>query len=67
MDEMTKARYEIFKENQAKLPEQDRVAPPRVDLCTAKSDDGFSCTKASHTEGDHIAHGMLGTVLFRWM
>ena len=63
LDELDKTLDQIFEENQAKLPEAERVAPHET--CSVSAD-GYTCTRAPHTGGDHIAHGRLGVILKRW-
>lgn len=63
LDELDKTLNDLFRSNQAKLPEAERAN--LVDTCSVKAD-GWFCTRAPHESGDHIAHGRLGTVVQRW-
>lgn len=58
--------YALFLKNQAELPPEDRVPLGEDTKTCDATKDGWVCTKAPHTEGSHIAHGRLGTVISRW-
>lgn len=64
LDELDKTLDQIFEENQAKLPESERV-PLKGQTCSVQAD-GFTCTRAPHGVGDHVAHGRLGVIIKRW-
>lgn len=66
--DMASVRSEIFAENQAKLPEDQRCGPldGEVAWCMIKNEDGYGCTRAKGHDGDHAACGVLGQLLAVW-
>jgi len=56
---------EVFKRNQAELPEEERMADSHKDMCL-HTYDGWRCTSKYGHKGPHIAHGITGTVCARW-
>jgi hypothetical protein len=64
-DELDKAIDRAFRENQEKLPPEDRCAARSRDMCFHKHD-GWACTKVKEHTGDHVAHGSMGYILARW-
>ena len=65
MSKMDEVREQMFAEEQALLPPNERVAGPDQEMCLEK-DDGYSCTSAKNHEGDHVSCGTLGAVHHRW-
>lgn len=64
-DALEKATKELFHENQAKLPEEDRCAKNNQKMCGDRHD-GWTCTKPRDHKGQHIAHSNLGYAIERW-
>ena len=67
LKELDDCRQEIYDENQAALPMQDRGGPLYEPIC-GEMNDGYTCTKIlGHLESlEHVAHGSLGTIEHRW-
>lgn len=63
LDELRATEYEIFKENQSKLPEDRRMS--RKPWCEEKKD-GYTCTLKKGHAGKHAAHGVLGLIHYEW-
>lgn len=61
-DEFEQIKQNLFNENQAKLPVEDRMGIP---MCDANHDN-WRCTKKEGHTGEHISHGILGYIHFRW-
>lgn len=65
------AKQEMIRESQARLPVEERAWLITETQCAAKDNEGgltgkgFDCTRAVHSDGDHIAHGLFGIVA-RW-
>lgn len=63
--EFDKVQAEMCDEAQSRLPVEDRIATGEMCL---DEHEGYKCTKQKdHPPGDHIAHGILGTVMMRWL
>lgn len=58
-------REALFKENQARIPPNERAATDDQRMCD-QAHDGWVCTKPLGHDGDHIAHGVLGMIAARW-
>lgn len=54
---------DVFDDNQSKLPTEKRFY---VNVCCYEKDDGFKCTLEKGHDGNHCAHGTLGTIVHEW-
>lgn len=66
MDALEKVLDEMFAENQAKLPHSERCAATKSEMCKQTSHNSYTCTLPKGHAGEHIAHGSLGFVVWRW-
>ena len=59
-------REDMFRETQENLPEEERCATYEQKECGVRYD-GYVCTlPVGHLGPEHIAHGALGKIHFRW-
>jgi hypothetical protein len=54
-----------FKKNQAQLPPKQRSAETEADMCKIQNGCHI-CTLPRGHKGQHIAHGLVGQVVYSW-